>query len=400
MNDKEQEGRPLRIGIFSWESLYSFRVGGLAQAVTDLCHTLQRMGHEVHLFTRIEKGQSEYDEIDGLHVHRVSFPPTLNIIELSHNMCDAIVERFHYVKDQFGDFDIVHGHDWMTGEALDKLRSDYPTVLTFHSTEYGRNGGVFGDWWEFDEISGKEWYGGYMADRVTTVSSSMKDELMWLYNIPGRKIDVVPNGGRVGKHKKNVDPGRIKEQYGIHPLAPLVLFIGRLEYQKGPDILIESIPQILSKRWDAKFAFVGKGGMRGHLEWKVNDLGISDSVRILGYVSDEELKNILNASDIVCIPSRNEPFGLVLFEAWDAEKAVVTTNVGGLDENVDNFENGIKVFPHPESVAWGINYIIDDPEGVKTLGEKGKEKLKELTWPIIAMDYANIYREVISEDSD
>lgn len=395
MSIDETDGETLRIGIFSWESLYSFRVGGLAQAVTDLCHTLQKMGHEVHLFTRIEKGQSEYDEIEGLHVHRVTFPATFNIVELSQNMCEAMVERFHYVEDQFGEFDIVHGHDWMTVEALDKLKSEYPTVLTFHSTEYGRNGGVFGDWWEYDKISGKEWYGGYMADRVTTVSTSMKDELMWLYNIPERKIDVVPNGGRVGKHNKDVDPGRIKEQYGIHPLAPLILFIGRLEYQKGPDILAEAIPKILSKRWDAKFAFIGKGGMRDHLEWKVNDLGVSDSVRILGYVSDEELKNVLNATDIVCIPSRNEPFGLVLFEAWDAEKAVVAADVGGLNENIDNFENGIKTYPYPESIAWGINYIIDDPEGVKTLGEKGKEKLKKLTWPIIAMDYEDIYRGVL-----
>ena len=395
--NNENEDESLRIGIFSWESLYSFRVGGLAQAVTDLCHALHNLGHEIHLFTRIYEVQSEYDKIDGLHVHRVSFPITYNIIELAQNMSEAMVDRFQYVKEDFGDFDIIHGHDWMTVQVLHRLNAEgYPTVLTYHSTEYGRNGGVFGDWWEFDEISSKEWYGGYVADRVTTVSSVMKNELMWLYNIPDWKIDVVANGGRVGKYKKKVDPGRVKERYGIHPLAPLVMFIGRLEYQKGPDILVDAIPRILSHRWDTEFIFAGKGGMRDHLEWKARDLGVSDSVRFLGYIPDEELKDILNASDIVCIPSRNEPFGLVLFEAWDAEKAVVATDVGGLGENIDNFENGIKVFPYPESVAWGINYVIDDPDGVEHLGKKGKEKLKDLTWPVIAMNYIETYRKVLS----
>jgi len=68
---------------------------------------------------------------------------------------------------------------------------DRNTVLSFHSTEYGRHGGNFGGWWEFKEISGKEWYGGYIAKAVTTVSNSTKTEVMWLYNVPERKVTVV-----------------------------------------------------------------------------------------------------------------------------------------------------------------------------------------------------------------
>lgn len=316
-------------------------------------------------------------------------------MELSNRLCDKLVERFHYTEEITGDFDIVHGHDWITVEAIHQLNKEYPTVLTYHSTEYGRNGGVFGDWWEFDEISNKEWYGGYIADRVTTVSTALKNELMWLYNIPEWKIRVVCNGGKVGKFQRDLDPGKIKEKYGIHPLAPMILFVGRLEYQKGPDLLVRSIPRILDHRWDAEFVIVGKGGMRDYLEDLVYELGVLDSVRILGYVSDDEYKDLLNACDIVCIPSRNEPFGLVLYEAWDAEKAVVATNVGGLDENVDNFENGIKVYTYPESIAWGVNYVIDDPEGIKQLGKKGKEKLKNSTWSIIANEYESVYSEIL-----
>ncbi len=395
----ENEEENLRIGIFSWESLNSIRIGGLAAAVTNLTEALAEKGNEVHLFTRIDDNQSEYDQINGVHIHRCAFPLTDDIIELAHEMCESMVERFHHAEDQFGEFDLVHGHDWVTVDAIHKLKNEgYPTVLTYHSSEYGRNGGVFGDWWEFDEISGKEWYGGYVSDRVTAVSSTLKEELAWLYDIPDYKLDVVPNGGEIGKYNRDLDPGRVKEEYGINPLAPVVLFIGRMEYQKGPDILIRAIPHVLGNRDDVNFIFIGKGGMRGTLEEMANYLNIQDSVHFLGYVSDDELKNVLNASDLVCIPSRNEPFGLVLYEAWDAEKAVVGTNVGGLDENIDNFENGIKVYPYPESVAWGINYIIDDAEGVKEIGRKGKEKLKDSTWGVIADRYKKeIYLDLLDE---
>ncbi|MFW5913268.1 MAG: glycosyltransferase family 4 protein [Candidatus Hadarchaeota archaeon] len=396
----EENKKGYKIAVFSWESLHSFRVGGLAQAVSKITRALADLGHEVHLFTRVDadKEQTEYDRINGVHVHRVDFPGSDNIIGFVHNMCMSMLQRFRDVEREIGSFDIVHGHDWMVVDALHELKQKgYPIVLTFHSTEYARNGGEFGDWWEFDEISGKEWYGGYIADKVTTVSSSLKDELMWLYDVPEKKIEVVSNGGELGRYNESVDPGKIKEGYDIHPLAPVILFVGRIEYQKGPDLFVKAIPHVLSHKPDAKFIVVGRGGMRDYIEDLVGKLGVSDSVRILGYVSDHEYKEVLNAADIVCIPSRNEPFGLVLYEAWDAKKAVVATDVGGLSENIDNFENGIKVYTYPESIAWGINYIIDDPQGVKHLGEKGKEKLQNCTWPIQARRYESIYDDLLND---
>lgn len=400
MEETEEESPKYRVAVFSWESLHSFRVGGLAQAVSNLSSALAERGHEVHLFTRVDsdKEQPEYDLINGVHVHRVDFADSDNIIGFAHNMCMAMLDRFRYTEDEVGKFDVVHGHDWMVVDALHELNDEgYPIVLTYHSTEYARNGGEFGDWWEFDEISGKEWYGGYIADRVTAVSSALKDELMWLYNTPESKIEVVSNGGELDKYNEEIDPGRIKERYDIHPLAPLVLYVGRMEYQKGPDLLARAIPHVLDHRPDAKFIMVGRGGMKDYIQGMVDDMGVSDSVRILGYVSDHEYKEVLNACDIVCIPSRNEPFGLVLYEAWDAKKAVVATDVGGLSENIDNFENGIKVYTYPESIAWGINYIIDDRGGVEHLGERGKERLEKCTWPIQAGRYEKIYSELVSD---
>jgi len=306
-------------------------------------------------------------------------------------MSRAMVERFRATEGAVGKFDIVHGHDWLVIDALNELKESHPIVLSYHSTEHGRNGGRSGDWWEFREISGKEWYGGYITNTIMTVSQTMKEELMRLYQIPCLKIDVIPNGSNLKKYRKKVDPGRVKERYGIHPLAPVVLFVGRLAHQKGPDLLVEAIPHVLNHRRDARFIIVGDGGMKSHLEHRVREIGVSDAVRFLGSISDEEYIDILNACDIVCIPSRNEPFGLVLLEAWAAEKPVIATDVGGLSENIENFVNGIKVFPYPESIAWGINYIINDANGVKWIGANGRKKARELSWMRAAAKVLKIY---------
>jgi len=344
-----------------------------------------------------DKGQTDYAYINGVHYHRVVFDPGPNILAFAHNMSKAIVTSLQETEKYRGKFDIIHGHDWHVVDALHDLKQEgYLSILTYHSTEYGRNGGAFGDWWEFREISGKEWYGGLICDRVTTVSTSMMNELNWLYKIPIEKIDVIPNAIDPRKHRVHVDPGRVKEKYGIHPLAPVVLFMGRIEYQKGPDLLVEAIPRVLSNRWDVKFIFVGGGGMRSYLEHRANEIGVGHATRFLGKVPHWQYLESLNSADIVCIPSRNEPFGIVLLEAWAAGKPVIATDIGGLGDNIENFVDGIKVYHNYESIAWGINYLLDNPDDMKQVIEGGKEKVKKFSWDNTLSKLLNTYRSILN----
>ena len=287
-------------------------------------------------------------------------------------------------------FDILHFHDWHPIPALHRLQ-DRDTILTFHSTEYGRNGNQYGDWWEYKEISGKEWYGGLVAKKVTAVSTVMKHEVMQLYNVPDWKCDVVPNGIVPEQYRASIDPGDVKRAYGIHPYAPLILFIGRLVYQKGPDLFIEALRKVCRDRWDAKVIVAGDGGMRQYLQERARDL----PVNFVGYIPDSEYIRLLNACDLVVIPSRNEPFGLVLLEAWSAEKPVVACDVGGLSENIDTFVNGIKVQPEPDSLAWGISTMIDDPVNAQVRGRRGRTKVdRQFLWNPIADRMTNTYARV------
>jgi glycogen(starch) synthase len=375
----------LKVAFFCWESLFGERVGGLANAATHLAETLAT-NHEVHFFTR---GCGKDREVNGVYYHYCQ-PVGSNIIEYCNSMSQAMVDQFR-IEDHFR-FDVLHFHDWHPVQALHYLQ-DRDTIFTYHSTEYGRNGNQFGDWWEFREISGKEWYAGLVAKRVTAVSQTLKNEVIHLYRVPEGKCDVVPNGVEPRRFEADLDAGEVKKAYGIHPYAPLILFIGRLAYQKGPDLLIDALPGIQQHRWDVRLLVAGDGGMRSHLE----DAAVHLPVQFLGYVSDSEYIRLLNAADVVAIPSRNEPFGIVLLEAWSAERCVVATDVGGLSENIQDGVDGIKVAVNPQNLREGINRALQDPEEAMRYGRLGRKKIdKMFHWTPIVKSLVDSYIRVLS----
>jgi glycosyltransferase involved in cell wall biosynthesis len=144
---------------------------------------------------------------------------------------------------------------------------------------------------------------------------------------------------------------------------------------------------------DAKLIVAGEGDMRQFLMERARDL----PANFVGYIPDSEYIRLLNACDLVVIPSRNEPFGLVLLEAWSAEKGVVASNVGGLSENIDTFVDGLKVEPDPVSLAWGINIVMDEPSQAIALGKRGRKKVERVfMWGPIGRKITETYSRVVA----
>jgi len=390
----------LRIAILAWESLHSIHVGGLGIVATRTAEELAKKGHEVYLFTRRAEGQAKRAKINEVHYCRCSFNPGKDVITFFTNMSKAMVKDLRAVTRRSGRFDLIHGHDWHVVDALYEFKKEgYPVVLSYHSTEYGRRGGRTSEGRMFKEIFAREKLGGKICDRGTTVSRAMKRELCRLHKVPTKKIDVVRNAIDPRKYRKKVDPRAVKKKYNVPSSAPTVFFMGRLECQKGPDLLIDAVPEVLKKHKDVKFLIAGRGTMGRQVKRQARKLKLTGAVRFLGWIPYNRYLDLLNSCDIVCIPSRNEPFGIVLLEAWSTGRPVVATNVGGLGGNIRNMVDGIKVRPHPNSIARGINYLLDHPRVMARIGRKGKEKVRKFNWNSTIRKLLRTYQRVLKKET-
>jgi len=205
---------------------------------------------------------------------------------------------------------------------------------------------------------------------------------------------VIYNGIDYGNYDGWIDPGAVKRMCDIGPLDPMVLFVGRMVYQKGVDILVQSIPYILNYYNNAKFVFAGDGQMRMCIENQAKDMGVYHATRFLGHQNGWRLKDLFKAADCVCVPSRNEPFGIVILEAWSAGKPVVASVNGGPSEIVWHDVNGLKIKPNPESIAWGIGTLFSDFDDARWMGRNGRVAVETVfSWDVIADEVLSVYND-------
>jgi glycosyltransferase involved in cell wall biosynthesis len=317
-----------------------------------------------------------------------------NFVDEINNMCRSFVRTLFAVEDASGGFDIVHAHDWLASNAGVWIKEGRGrrAVLTIHSTEYGRNGNRFLGG-QAPRVQEHERHGTYCADRVITVSNQLKNEVRWLYQLPDAKVETIYNGVSTPQFDYAIDPGEVKRRYAIGPLDPTILFVGRMVVQKGPDILARTMPSILRHYPHAKFVFVGDGHMKDEVCRIGHQLGAAHAMRVLGDVRGRELTNLFKACDIVAVPSRNEPFGIVILEGWSACKPVVSTKRGGPAEFVWHEVNGLHVDDTPESVAWGLGTLIADHDRCRWMGRNGRATVDAaFSWDNIAEQTERAYR--------
>jgi glycosyltransferase involved in cell wall biosynthesis len=389
----------MRIALFAWESLHTIAIGGVAPHVSELAAGLNRRGHEVHVFARLGEGQTTYDVIGGVHYHRCPIELHPDFVTEMNNMGNSFVYFMAQTEAYQGaPFDIVHGHDWMCAKAIVQAKNDHGsrTVFTIHSTEYGRCGNHFHGG-NSARIRAIEAEGTYCTDRAITVSSASADEVKWQYEVPDWKLRTIHNGIDCNRFDGYIDEGLCREKYGIGPLDPMALFVGRMSTQKGPDLLLEAVPGILEHRHDAKIVFVGDGDMRAYLEHRAHELGVNHAVRFLGAMDPNgELIDLYKSTDTVVVPSRNEPFGIVVLEAWAAGKPVVATQNGGPRDFVSHGEDGFLVYDDPQSICWGINTIFGDFEHARWMGSRGRVKAAYgFSWDEISRKTEAIYEELV-----
>jgi glycosyltransferase involved in cell wall biosynthesis len=144
----------------------------------------------------------------------------------------------------------------------------------------------------------------------------------------------------------------------------------------------------------ALFVIAGDGEMRWDLEDATRLRGLDSNMRWLGKVPRGPLRCLLKSCDAVCVPSRNEPFGIAILEAWCASKPVVATVIGGPGEFVTHDRTGFSINPNSDSLAWGIGHIFADFNHARWMGRNGRREVeKRFTWDVVARQTLEAYRD-------
>ncbi len=390
----------MKILMLTWE--YPPRiVGGIARVVHDLSKRLIKDGHEVTVIT-YKDGENvpEYENDKGVNVYRVDnymiHPNNFIdwIMQLNFNMISKAIE----IINKEGGFDVIHAHDWLVTYAAKSLKNAYdiPIVATIHATEAGRNSGIHDDTQRY--INDTEWLLTYEATEVIVNSNFMKNDLQRLFGLPYDKINVIPNGINLTNFTGIDRDYDFRRQYAMDN-EKIILYVGRLVYEKGVQHLIAAMPKVLSNYNDAKLIIAGRGGMIDELKAEAASLGLTDKIYFTGYLDSKKVQKMYKCADIAVFPSTYEPFGIVALEAMLAGVPTVVSDVGGLNEIVNHGVDGMKAYAgNPNSIADSITALLYDHQLATNVAKKAKQKVKEqFNWEKIAQDTHFTYEKAICQ---
>ena len=389
----------MKILMLTWE--YPPRVvGGIARVVYDLSRTLLKDGHDVTVVTYREGDAPYYEDDKGVKVYRVDnymINPN-NFIDWIMQLNFNLVAKANELIAEQGKFDVIHAHDWLVAYAAKTLKNSFniPIVATIHATESGRNSGIHDETQRY--INDTEWMLTYEASEVIVNSNYMKNELQRLFGLPYEKINVVPNGVNLNLFNGIERDYNFRRRYAMDN-EKIILFMGRLVYEKGVQHLIAAMPKILNGYHDSKLIICGKGGMLDELKAEANALGLGEKVYFAGYMNGKDVQRMYKAADVAVFPSTYEPFGIVALEAMLSENPVVVSDVGGLNEIVQHRENGMKSYAgNPNSIADSILELLYDHKLCADITKKAKNKVRnEYNWSKIAQDTHFAYQKAICQ---
>lgn len=282
--------------------------------------------------------------------------------------------------------DVIHAHDWLTFPAgiAAKEATGAPLVVHVHSTEYDRTGGNNPNKMvEYIEKCGLE-----SADKIIAISRMQKNTLVENYSINPDKIDIVYNGAAF---------------FCKQPLSPtltyfkdlgykIVLFLGRITLQKGPEYFVSAAKRVLDVNDKVVFVVTGSGDMMGQMIADAMRLGVMKNFIFTGFVRGEEKDRIYQSADLYVMPSVSEPFGLTALESIGNSTPVLISKQSGVSEVVNH---ALKIdFWDTESMADKILAALKYPALLSVLRQESKRELPLINWDNSADKCLNLYQSL------
>ncbi|MEI6430025.1 MAG: glycosyltransferase family 4 protein [Pseudanabaena sp. ELA607] len=418
----------LHILVLAWE--FPPRVvGGIARHVAELYPELVLRGHRVSIVTVAPRPTSdkvddnpcpEQEIVSGVAVYRVEVPEHYDFFEwvrlMNRNMVQYVQQNLEpQARDNsdladLGDslphqFDLIHAHDWLVGEAAVALAETYnlPIIATIHATEYGRCNGIHNDTQRY--IHNQELRLTQAAKRVIVCTKYMQGEVERALACLPNKTDIVPNGlsrERIQQiqapQQTDFDRVALRAKYAQSHEA-LIYYVGRLTYEKGVSILLDAIPKILAVL-PVQLVIIGTGDLYlPTLNHIIGRLGIGQNVKFTGFMSDADLYRLQTIADCAVFPSLYEPFGIVALESFAGGVPVVVSNTGGLPEVVRHEITGmVTQVNDSHSLAMGILSVLQNPQQRTQIVNTAKQELQQrFCWTTIAAQTEAIYHRLLQD---
>lgn len=376
--------------------------GGLGRHVGALATAQARAGHDVVVITQTESAAID-EVVDGVRVIRVNRADTEvpfredTLLQWVASLEDSLIQAVERLAPTWRP-DVIHGHDWMIAHAVAAAQQlvAAPIVATFHATEAGRHQG-----WLPTELSHAvhriEWWLAHLSTRIIACSAHMQWEINRLFAIPEASIAVVPNGIDLAQWT-TTDSARARSRATYAGDAPLIVFAGRLEWEKGIHTLIDAMHLLLAEVPSARLVIAGKGGKSADLQRHAERLELGESVRFTGWLPEVDLHALVAAADLAVVPSLYEPFGLVALEAAALGTPVVVARTGGLAEIADG---GRIAVPFPPGDAAALARILAaalaDPETMQRMAQAASAELATTyNWDRIARMTTHIYESAVT----
>lgn len=404
---------PVRILMFGWE-FPPHNSGGLGVACYGLTKALVQAGNRVvfvlpkHLpvsspFARVIFGDIETPEIVFQNV-RSLLSPYAN--PDSYKRRRAFIDDAFYGNTLFEEvrryairareiakkeqFDIIHAHDWLSflaGIEAKKV-SGKPLVVHVHATEFDRTGGRSINQFVYDI----EREGMHLADRIIAVSGYTKDIIVKRYGVPEEKVEVVHNGIDVDEYLSQNSAGENRIEKLKESGKKIVLFVGRVTIQKGPDYFIAAAKKVLEYYPDVIFIVCGSGDMEGQIMNQAAFLGISDKVMFAGFLRNDELVQAYRAADLYLMPSVSEPFGISPLESIASGTPVIISKQSGVSEVL---KHALKVdFWDVDEMANKIICVLTHDSLRACLEENSFKEVIAQTWKNAALKCMMVYKRL------
>jgi glycosyltransferase involved in cell wall biosynthesis len=282
------------------------------------------------------------------------------------------------------EFDLIHAHDWMTypaGMAV-QAQTGKPLVVHVHSTEFDRSGMNINQ-----RIYDIERAGMHAATKIIAVSHLTRSIVLRHYGVDPRKVEVVYNA---------IDEDEEQDKPALPPITrdeKIVLFLGRITMQKGPEYFLAAAKRVLEVMDNVRFVMAGSGDMIRRMIELAAQMGIGHKVLFTGFLRGNDVRRVYRMADLYVMPSVSEPFGLTPLEALSNDVPVLISKQSGVAEVL---KHALKVdFWDVDEMANKIVAVLRHPPLQATLRDHGSFEVKHFSWADAAANCLKVYQAAL-----